>query len=89
MKRKPLIAGFLDPADAIVPCKVCGSAEGVPCKGTKPRDVKLLKHGFVHFGRRVARFLLTAGHPSKRADFERAAVKMLQEYVLEQTKSDL
>jgi hypothetical protein len=38
--------GFLVAADAIVPCKACGAAEGVPCKG--------LKRNYVHIGRHFA-----------------------------------
>jgi hypothetical protein len=72
--------GFLVAADAIVPCKTCGAAEGVPCKG--------LKRNYVHIGRRISRLLLSAGspHPEKRAEFEAAAVKELQKYLRERAR---
>lgn len=63
--------GFKVAADAIVPCKACGSVEGVPCVGND------LKRGQVHFGRRLSRLLLT--DPEKRAAFERKALAMLHE----------
>jgi hypothetical protein len=72
--------GFIVAADAIVPCKECGATEGVPCKPLKGEE---LKAGYVHFGRRVARLLLSAGNPAKRAAFEAAALKELRAYLKE------
>jgi hypothetical protein len=71
------IPGFLVAADAIVPCKACGAEEGEPCKGDE------LEAGFVHFGRRLRRLLLTARAPEKRDAFEAQAVEMLREYMRE------
>ena len=70
---KDLLAGFLYPADAIIPCKACGAVDGEPCKGK-------LKPGFVHIGRRLRRLLLTAKarSNSERERFEAEAVKMLR-----------
>jgi hypothetical protein len=80
-KSDPL-SGFLYPADAIVPCKVCGVAEGIPCRTIRKDKVKL-KPGFVHFGRRVSRLLLTAKAPHERDRLEDEAVKLLREYLAE------
>jgi hypothetical protein len=84
MKRKPKdpLSGFLHPADAIVPCKTCGVVEGEPCKPL-PKDKDQLKPGFVHFGRRVQRLLLTANArgAGQREQFEEKAVKMLREHL--------
>ncbi len=87
VKRDPL-AGFLHPADAIVPCSVCGATEGIPCRSVA-KDKDRLKPGFVHFGRRVRRFLLTGGARSveQRKQFEDEAVKMLCEYLAERQPS--
>lgn len=85
-KRNPL-AGFLHPADAIVPCKACGAAEGVPCKSIA-KDRERLKPGFVHFGRRLRRFLLTgAARGDQRKRFEDEAVKMLRKWLAERQSS--
>jgi hypothetical protein len=87
MKKRNLLAGFLHPADAIVPCKTCGAAEGVPCKSIA-KDKERLKPGFVHFGRRLQRFLLTgAARSDERERFEEAAVKMLRQYLAERLPS--
>lgn len=83
MKTKKLdpLSGFLDPADAIVACGTCGSQEGIPCKPTS-RDLKRLKPGYVHIGRRIRRMLLTASLPYvKRASLEASVVKMLREHL--------
>jgi hypothetical protein len=72
--------GFLVAADAIVPCKTCGAAEGVPCKG------KGLKRNYVHIGRRVSRLLLSARRPEKREEFEAAAVKELHKFLREKRR---
>ena len=79
---KDLLAGFLYPADAIIPCKACGAVEGEPCKGK-------LKPGFVHMGRRLKRLLLTvkARSNSERERFEAEAVKMLRTYLAERRPS--
>jgi hypothetical protein len=70
------IKGFLTAADAIVVCKVCGAKEGVPCEGSNKGAE--LKPGYVHFGRRVKRLLLTArATQAQRTAFEKKAVKML------------
>jgi len=80
IKTDPL-SGFLHPADAIVPCKTCGVVEGEPCKPL-PKDKDQLKPGFVHFGRRVQRLLLTAkARGNEREQFEEKAVKMLREHL--------
>ena len=73
------LTGFLHPADAIVPCKACGAVEGEPCRSS-PKDV--LKPGFVHFGRRLQRLLLSAkGRADEREKFEAKAVSMLREHL--------
>ena len=76
VKPDPL-AGFRYPADAIVPCKMCGVAEGEPCRS--------LGLGFVHVARRIARLLLTAKARSseERERFEVEAVKMLRKHLME------
>jgi len=74
-RRADPLAGFVDPADAIVACRGCGAAEGVPCRG------KGLKPGFVHFGRRVRRLLLTAKAPERRARLEAKALRMLRAHL--------
>jgi hypothetical protein len=77
------IPGFLTAADAIVPCGTCKAAEGKPCTPV-PRDKGRLKPGYVHIARRVKRLLLTArGTSAQREDFERKAVEMLREWLLE------
>jgi hypothetical protein len=75
MPNVPDLDGFLDVADALVPCAVCGATEGVPCTGLPP--------GFVHFGRRLARMMLTADRPERRAEFERRAIELLRRFVRE------
>ena len=86
---KDLLAGFLHPADAIVPCKTCGAVEGVPCRSVA-KDKDRLKPGFVHFSRRLRRVMLSAGgalrQREKREKFEAEAVKMLREYLAEQKR---
>jgi hypothetical protein len=88
------IKGFLDPADAIVPCKTCGAVEGEPCRlmatvsqrrkiATAGLKLKPLKKGIVHFSRRLSRLLLTARRPDLRESLEREAVKMLKEHLKE------
>lgn len=87
MKKRPRPAnlkGFLFVADAIVPCKVCGAPEGVPCE--EFGDNKKLRRGAVHFNRRLARLLLTATAPMKREALEAAAVKELRKYLREKAK---
>jgi hypothetical protein len=78
--KRDLLAGFLHPEDAIVPCGACGSAEGEPCKSIA-KDKDRLKPGFVHFGRRVRRLLLTAEAPEKRDRFETLAVAELRKWL--------
>jgi hypothetical protein len=81
-KAKRGLLGFRVAADAIVPCKLCGAAEGAPCV-TMPKDKAPLGLGVVHFARRVRRLLLTAGAaPEKRARLEAEAVKMLREHLV-------
>lgn len=76
------LRGFLDPADAIVVCKTCGSVEGQPCKLDPPKKGrKPFRKGTVHISRRISRLLLTARNPSLRESFEREAVKLLKEYL--------
>lgn len=76
--------GFVDPADAIVPCKRCGAVEGEPCRTlATAKKVEKLKKGFVHISRRIARLLLTARRPDLREGFERDAVKLLKEHLKE------
>ena len=83
-----LLAGFLQPADAIVLCKTCGAAEGEPCRPVLEKEKETLKPGFVHFGRRVSRFLLTAkARGGERERFEAEAVKMLRTYLAERRPS--
>lgn len=86
------LRGFLQAADAIVPCKTCKVAEGVPCKFKKNDEAPVMKTskrglvpaaGSVHISRRVARLLLTARNPVLRESFERDAVKLLKEYLRE------
>jgi hypothetical protein len=86
--KKDLLAGFLHPADAIVPCSACGAAEGVPCRSVA-KDKDRLKPGFVHFGRRLRRFLLTGGARSaeQRKRFEAEAIKMLRRWLAERLPS--
>jgi hypothetical protein len=83
---KDVLAGFLHPADAIVPCRSCGATEGIPCKSIA-KDKDRLKPGFVHFSRRLQRFLFTAAAPAKRKQFEAAAVKMLRAWLAERQPS--
>ena len=86
MVKRDLLAGFLSPADAIVPCKQCGVAEGVPCRPL-PKDKDKLKSGFVHFGRRIQRLLLTAAaRGDERERFETEAVRMLREHLAAENK---
>ena len=85
--KKDLLAGFRHPADAIVPCSACGATEGVPCKSIA-KDKDRLKPGFVHFGRRLRRFLLTgAARGDQRKRFEDEAVKMLRKWLAERQPS--
>jgi hypothetical protein len=85
--KRDLLSGFLHPADAIVPCKRCGAVEGEPCRSL-PKDKDKLKPGFVHFGRRMRRLLLTAAaRGDERERFERDAVKMLRQYLAERRPS--
>jgi hypothetical protein len=83
---KDLLAGFLHPADAIVPCKICGAVEGVPCRSVA-KDKDRLEPGFVHFSRQLRRVMLSAGGALRqREKFEAEAVKMLREYLAEQRR---
>lgn len=85
-RPKDPLAGFLDPADAIVPCKGCGASEGQPCRFTKqrPHDLDFYPQpGAVHFGRRLRRLLLTAARPHLREEFEKKAVEMLRDFLKE------
>ncbi len=79
------IPGFLVAADAIVPCRACGAAEGEPCRPLRKRGkfVKLAP-GAVHIGRRLHRLLLTArASAAERALLEEAAARMLAEHLRE------
>lgn len=92
------LKGFLDPADALVPCGLCGAKEGEPCQGVASKSKvargvqqrgpkQLLLKGRVHFARRVRRLLLTARAPEKRAAFEKEALLELARWLKERAKS--
>lgn len=78
---KNVLAGFLFPADAIVPCS-CGAAVGELCRPQSEEIDRLKwKPGYVHISRRLRRLLLTAGDPGKREQFEAKAVKLLRAHL--------
>lgn len=98
-RSKDPLAGFLDPADAIVPC-ACGAKEGEPCifdpgailtrargRGRVTEGPMLVRPGTVHFSRRMKRLLLTAAKPHLREEFEAKAVAMLRDYLKEKARS--
>jgi hypothetical protein len=72
--------------DAIVPCKGCGAARGVPCSAV---DGEKWKPGWSHFGRRVSRLLRSAGGSYlERQLFEKREVAELRrEAAAEQARS--
>lgn len=73
------LRGFIVAVDAIVPCKVCGARIGERCV-TTDRDKKKLRYGYVHFGRRLDRLLLTAGAPRReREKIERGLLDLVKE----------
>ena len=76
------IPGFLHAADAIVPCKACGAREGQPCV-PQDKDLGRLKPGYVHFGRRLSRLLLTRERWWERDKLEEELVDLLAKELAE------
>ena len=82
------IPGFLIAADAIVRCRVCGSEEGDPCVPVARDQGKPWREGQVHFGRRLARLLLTAkARLGERERLEAEAVEMFVEHLKTKRKA--